>query len=93
MESQVGGEGDLTHADTGRTEKIGNVVLDYSHYPEQDFFTATGVGGHAFLELVKTIPPEDIPRKSIKRQAGRVLYHLSDLRGKISSDGCLLAKA
>ena len=23
---------------TGRTEKIGNVVLDYSHYPEQDFY-------------------------------------------------------
>ena len=41
---------------TGRTEKIGNVVLDYSHYPEQDFY-CDGASEDALLELVKTIPP------------------------------------
>lgn len=43
---------------TGRTEKIGNVVLDYSHYPEQDFY-CDGASEDALLELVKTIPPQD----------------------------------
>ena len=35
---------------TGRTEKIGNVVLDYSHYPEQDFY-CDGASEDALLEL------------------------------------------
>ena len=44
---------------TGRTEKIGNVVLDYSHYPEQDFY-CDGASEDALLELVKTIPPGEL---------------------------------
>ena len=63
---------------TGRTEKIGNVVLDYSHYPEQDFY-CDGASEDALLELVKTIP-------------GRCFITFPTC-GKISSDGCLLTKA
>ncbi len=48
---------------TGRTEKIGNVVLDYSHYPEQDFY-CDGASEDALLELVKTIPPREYPQRS-----------------------------
>lgn len=33
---------------TVRTEKIGNVVLDYSHYPEQDFYCDGSVRGCTF---------------------------------------------
>ena len=76
---------------TGRTEKIGNVVLDYSHYPEQDFY-CDGASEDALLELVKTIRPGNIPRKSIKRRAGRCFTTFPTC-GKISSDGCLLTKA
>ena len=47
---------------TGRTEKIGNVVLDYSHYPEQDFY-CDGASEDALLELVKTIPPREYPQE------------------------------
>lgn len=76
---------------TGRTEKIGNVVLDYSHYPEQDFY-CDGASEDALLELVKATRPGNIPRKSIKRRAGRCFITFPTC-GKISSDGCLLTKA
>ena len=66
---------------TGRTEKIGNVVLDYSHYPEQDFY-CDGASEDALLELVKTIPPREYPQEIYK----------APTCGKISSDGCLLTK-
>ena len=62
---------------TGRTEKIGNVVLDYSHYPEQDFY-CDGASEDALLELVKTIPPREYPQEIYKAASWEVLYHLSD---------------
>lgn len=67
---------------TGRTEKIGNVVLDYSHYPEQDFY-CDGASEDALLELVKTIPPREYPQEIYKAASWEVLYHLSDLRENI----------
>ena len=67
---------------TGRTEKIGNVVLDYSHYPEQDFY-CDGASEDALLELVKTIPPREYPQEINKAASWEVLYHLSDLRENI----------
>ena len=74
---------------TGRTEKIGNVVLDYSHYPEQDFY-CDGASEDALLELVKTIPPREYPQEIYK--AARCFTTFPTC-GKISSDGCLLTKA
>ncbi len=75
----------------GRTEKIGNVVLDYSHYPEQDF-TATEASEDDFGAGKNNPAPGNIPRKSIKRRAGRCFTTFRP-KGKISSDGCLLTKA
>ena len=76
---------------TGRTEKIGNVVLDYSHYPEQDFY-CDGASEDALLELVKTIPPREYPQEIYKAASWEVLTTFQTC-GKISSDGCLLTKA
>jgi|GEM_PF-6223074 len=41
---------------TGRTEKIGNVVLDYSHYPEQDFYCdGASFARHAGAQALFTV--------------------------------------
>ena len=43
----------------GRTETIGSVVLDYSHYPEKDFY-CDGASEDALLELVQKIPEQEL---------------------------------
>ncbi|MDO4294093.1 MAG: class I SAM-dependent methyltransferase [Eubacteriales bacterium] len=66
----------------GRTEKIGSVTLDYTHYPEQDFY-CDGASEDALLELVKTVPESGYPQEIRRACSWEVLYHLSDLRENI----------
>ena len=66
----------------GRTETVGSVVLDYSHYPEQDFY-CDGASEDALLELVQKIPEEEYPQAIREACSWEVLYHLSDLRENI----------
>lgn len=66
----------------GRTETIGSVVLDYSHYPEKDFY-CDGASEDALLELVQKIPEQEYPQTIREACSWEVLYHLSDLRENI----------
>lgn len=66
----------------GRTETIGSVVLDYSHYPEKDFY-CDGASEDALLELVQKIPEQEYPQAIREACSWEVLYHLSDLRENI----------
>lgn len=66
----------------GRTKTIGSVVLDYSHYPEKDFY-CDGASEDALLELVQKIPEQEYPQAIREACSWEVLYHLSDLRENI----------
>lgn len=66
----------------GRTETIGSVVLDYSHYPDRDFY-CDGASEDALLELVQKLPEQEYPQAIREACSWEVLYHLSDLRENI----------
>lgn len=68
--------------ENGRTEKIGNVTLDYSHYPGEDFY-CDGAAEDVLLDIVKTVPKERYPEVIREKCSWEVLYHLSDLRENI----------
>lgn len=64
------------------TETIGNVTLDLSKYPGEDFYSE-GAGEDLLLQLVKDNPPEQYNRVIAENPGWSVLYHLSELRGNI----------
>lgn len=65
-----------------RTEKIGNVTLDYAHYPGEDFY-CDGAIEDELLAIVKQTPQEGYMSVIREKRSWEVLYHLSDLRENI----------
>lgn len=64
------------------TEKIGNVTLDYSLYPGEDFY-CDGAIEDELLSIVKNHRSEEFPQIIREKKSWEVLYHLSDLRENI----------
>lgn len=73
---------------TGGTEKrsnreqIGNIILDYTHYPGEDYY-CDGAIEDELLEIVRNYPPTEFQRMIEERAEWPVLYHLSHLRENI----------
>ncbi len=63
-------------------ETIGNVVLDYSSYPGEDFYSE-GAGEDELLEIVKNHTEEEYNHMIQEKRKWSVLYHLSHIRGNI----------
>lgn len=68
--------------ETGRMEKIGNVLLDYTRYPGEDFY-CDGASEDELLSIVQSKAPERYPEVIREKCSWEVLYHLSDLRENI----------
>lgn len=64
------------------TERIGNITLDYKHYPGEDLY-CDGVVEDELLEIVRNHPASEYGRIIEERGSWPVLYHLSPLRGNI----------
>lgn len=64
------------------TEQIGNVSLDYKHYPGEDFY-CDGEVEQELLEIVKNYSEVEFPAVIEERKSWPVLYHLSHLRENI----------
>lgn len=69
-----------------RMEKIGNVVLDYTYYEGQDFYT-DGEIEDEMLDIAMNNPPERFPEIIEERKSWPVFYH-SHRCAQISSIGC-----
>ena len=63
-------------------EKIGNVTLDYSYYPGEDFYSDGDIE-QDLLDIVKKYEPKDFHKVIQERKSWPILYHLSDLRENI----------
>lgn len=63
-------------------EKIGNVTLDYSYYPGEDFYSDGDIE-QDLLDIVKNYEPKDFHKVIQERKSWPILYHLSDLRENI----------
>lgn len=64
------------------TEKIGNITLDYRHYPGEDLY-CDGAVEDKLLEIVKSTPVSGYAGVIERARSWPVLYHLSPLRGNI----------
>lgn len=65
-----------------KEERIGGVLLDFSHYPGEDFY-CDGAVEEEILELAKTHAPSEFPSLIQEKKSWEVLYHLSPVRGNI----------
>ena len=65
-----------------KREKIGNVVMDYTYYPGEDFYSE-GSDEDELLQIVKDNGPEEYNRIIGEKMRWSTLYHLSHLRGNI----------
>ncbi len=65
-----------------KEERIGGVLLDFSHYPGEDFYCDGAVEGE-ILELAKEHEPSEFPALIQEKKSWEVLYHLSPVRGNI----------
>ena len=63
-------------------EKIGNVVLDMTKYPGQDYYCDGSIEDE-LLEIAKNIPESEYDRVIKERKKWPLLYHLSPLRENI----------
>ena len=64
-----------------KSEKIGNVILDYTYYPGEDQYS-DGTVEDEMLEMAKSCPPESMTERSAAGEAGRccIIFPMS---GKI----------
>ena len=65
-------------------EKIGNVILDDTHYPGEDLYSDGVVEDH-ILELVQTYPESEYPQVIAREKDWAVMYHLAHGRENILS--------
>lgn len=65
-------------------EKIGQITLDYKHYPGADYY-CDGQVEDELLQIVQNNPPCDFQKIIEERANWPVLYHLSPLRENIIS--------
>lgn len=63
-------------------EKIGEVTLDYSKYPGEDFY-CDGAVEDELLQIVRDLSPVEYTRVIEERKSWPILYHLSPLRENI----------
>lgn len=63
-------------------ERIGNVLLDYSDYPGEDFYSE-GAQEDELLEIVRNHTEKEFNRIIQQKGKWSVLYHLSHIRGNI----------
>lgn len=63
-------------------EKIGNITLDLSRYPGEDFY-CDGKVEDEILSIVKNLSPVEYARAIEEKKSWPVLYHLSPLRENI----------
>ncbi len=68
--------------ESGRSERIGGVLLDYGKYPGEDFYSEGAVEDE-LLEITRTLPPEEYEGVIGERREWSFLYHLSPLRENI----------
>ena len=65
-------------------ETVGKVVLDYSKYPGEDFYSE-GVSEDALLEVVEQQDASEYDRVILGTRSWPMLYHLSHIRGNVVS--------
>lgn len=65
-------------------ERIGNVILDDTHYPGEDLYSDGAVEEH-ILDLVRKYSESEYPRVIAKEQDWAVMYHLAHERENILS--------
>ncbi|MCR4890669.1 MAG: class I SAM-dependent methyltransferase [Lachnospiraceae bacterium] len=65
-----------------KLEKIGHVILDYTDYPGEDFYSE-GADEDALLDIVREHTPDEYNHIIAASRRWSVLYHLSNLRGNI----------
>ena len=65
-----------------RTEKIGQVTLDYTYYPGEDYY-CDGTVEDEILKIVQNNPAERFEEIIREKKSWPVLYHLSSIRGNI----------
>jgi 2-polyprenyl-3-methyl-5-hydroxy-6-metoxy-1,4-benzoquinol methylase len=65
-----------------KTEKIGNVTLDYSHYPGEDLY-CDGTVEDELLDIVKNMSVVEYDSVIEDRKSWPILYHLSKKRENI----------
>lgn len=65
-------------------ETIGKVVLDYSKYPGEDFYSE-GISEDALLEVVENQDASEYDRVILGTRSWPMLYHLSHIRGNVIS--------
>lgn len=64
-------------------EKIGEVVLDYTWYPGQDFYSDGQETERELLEIAESFREEELNRVIAERKSWPVLYHFSHIRQNI----------
>ncbi len=65
-------------------ERIGNVILDDTHYPGEDLYS-DGAVEDRILDLVQSCPGKEFPNVIAKEQDWAVMYHLAHERENILS--------
>lgn len=65
-----------------KREQIGNVTMDLTYYPGEDFYT-DGTIEDEMLEIAMNNPPEDFPKLIEERKSWPIFYHLSPFRTNI----------
>lgn len=65
-------------------ERIGNVILDDTHYPGEDLYS-DGAVEDRILDLVQSCPKKEFPDVIAKEQDWAVMYHLAHERENILS--------
>lgn len=63
-------------------ERIGNVILDYSHYPGEDLYSDGSIEDE-LLSIVKEYSRVEYPSVIEEKGSWPILYHLSPLRANI----------
>lgn len=69
---------------TDRQEKIGKVILDYSKYPNEDYYSE-GSSEDALLQVVAKYDESEFDRIILGSRSWPMLYHLSHIRGNVVS--------
>ena len=67
-----------------KIEKIGNVTLDLTYYPGEDFYSE-GEAEDALLDLVKKHPQSDYDKLIQQHCSWSIMYHLSHVRENVIS--------
>lgn len=64
-------------------KKIGNVILDYEHYPQIDLYTDGEAEEDKLLSIAKTYRPSEYNRVIAQEKDWAVMYHFSNVRENI----------